>query len=255
MPDLVSLHQFAISLSSEAGDTALRHLQSDNDIQQKGEGSDVVTAVDVECEQRIIERIQAEYPEHGITGEEHGVVCHPDAPMQWLIDPLDGTNNYVMGMPMFGNCITVLMNGKPMVATVHDSVRRITTSAYSGGGAWRGGSPTRVGVFADLRRTTVSWTQGYEVTSDDPWVDQVLFDLEQVFKRVLRTWSPSIDWGLIAAGEVGAFAAWKNELHDLVGGELIVAEAGGDVWRDDSGELVVAGAAAVVARMREVLGY
>lgn len=253
MTDLESLHEFAISLSAEAGDTALHHLQSDNNIQQKGEGIDVVTSVDVACEQRIIERIQAAYPDHGITGEEHGIVCHPDAPIQWLVDPLDGTNNYVLGMPMFGNCITVLENGKPVVATVHDSVRRITTSAYAGGGAFRAGLPTRIREFADLSRTTISWTQGYVVAADDEWVNDVVFGLEKEFKRVLRTWSPSIDWGLIAASQVGAFATWKNALHDLVGGELIVIEAGGDVWHDESGDLVVAGEPRVVAKIREVM--
>lgn len=253
MTDLVALHQLAISLSAEAGDTALERLQSDVNIQQKGEGIDVVTAVDIACEQRIIERIQAAYPDHGIKGEEHGVICHPDAPIQWLIDPLDGTNNYVMGLPMFGNCITVLREGQPIVAAVHDSVRRITTSAYAGGGAFRAGLPTRVGTFTDIARTTVSWTQGYVVAADDEWVNSIVFDMEKVFKRVLRTWSPSIDWGLIAAGEVGAFGTWKNEMHDLIGGALIVAEAGGEIWRDDSGELIIAGAPEVVARMREVM--
>ena len=74
-----------------------------------------------------------------------------------------------------------------------------------------------------------------------------------MFKRVLRTWSPSIDWGLIAAGQVGAFVTWLNELHDLVGGELIVREAGGEVWKNDTGDLVIAGAADVVAKIREVM--
>lgn len=254
MPAIESLHDFAISLSTEAGDTALNHLQSDNNIQQKGAGIDVVTSVDVACEKRIIERIQAEYPDHGITGEEHGIVCRPEATTQWLIDPLDGTNNYVMGLPLFGNCITVLQDGKPVVAAVHDSVRRITTSAYLGGGAFRGGLPTRIREFPDISRTTISWTQGYVVAADDEWVNDTVFGLEKVFKRVLRTWSPSIDWGLIAASEVGAFAAWKNELHDLVGGELIVVEAGGEVWHDDSGDLVIAGEAGVVAKIREVMG-
>lgn len=253
MTDLSALHQFAISLSAEAGDTALARLQSDVNTQQKGEGIDVVTAVDIACEARIIERIQAAYPDHGITGEEHGSVCNADARIQWLIDPLDGTNNYVMGMPMFGNCITVLEDGKPVVAAVHDSVLRITTSAYAGGGAFRAGVPTRVGVFEDIARTTVSWTQGYVVPANDEWVNQIVFDMEQVFKRVLRTWSPSIDWGLIAAGHVGAFATWKNESHDLEGGVLIVAEAGGEIWRDDSGELVIAGAPEIVAKIREVM--
>ena len=71
---------------------------------------------------------------------------------------------------------------------------------------------------------------------------------------MLRTWSPSIDWGLIAAGHVGAFVTWQNELHDLIGGELIVAEAGGEVWHNDTGELVIAGAAEVVAKVLEVMG-
>lgn len=254
MPDLETLHEFAISLAAEAGDTALRHLQSDNNIQQKGDGIDVVTSVDVACELRIIERIQAAYPDHGITGEEHGKVANPDADIQWLIDPLDGTNNYVMGLPLFGNCITVLQDGKPVVGVVHDSMRRLTTSAYLGGGAFRGGLPTRIREFPDLSRTTISWTQGYVVAFDDEWVNDIVFGLEKAFKRVLRTWSPSIDWGLIAASEVGAFATWKNELHDLVGGQLIVAEAGGDVWHDESGDLVIAGETGVVARIREVMG-
>lgn len=253
MIDLPALHELAVSLAANAGDYALHALHHDNNVQNKGEGIDVITAVDVACEQEMIERIQATYPDHGIKGEEHGVVCNPDAAIRWLIDPLDGTNNYVLGMPMFGNCITVLQNDVPIVAVVHDSVSRITTSAWLGGGAYRNGKPTRIGAFTELHRTTISWTQGYEVASDDQFVASTLFALEQEFKRVLRTWSPSIDWGLIAAGSVGAFATWKNELHDLIGGELIVSEAGGHVWHNDSGDLVIAGAAEVVAKIREVM--
>lgn len=254
MTDYAAIHDLMTSLAREAGDYAVAKLREGIVSQQKGQGIDVVTEVDVACERRMIERIQAQFPDHGITGEEHGVVCNLDAPIQWLIDPLDGTNNYVLEMPMFGNCITVLEHGQPVVAAVHDSVSIITTSAYRGGGAWRNGIPTRIGTFPDMARTTISWTQGYVITMDDPWVNRVVYDLQQSFKRVLGTWSPSIDWGLIAAGKVGAFAAYKNELHDLVCGELIVTEAGGEVWKDDSGELVIAGAPEVVAKIREVIG-
>lgn len=254
MTDYAAIHDLMTSLAREAGDYAVAKLREGIVSQQKGQGIDVVTEVDVACERRMIERIQARFPDHGITGEEHGVVCNPDAPIQWLIDPLDGTNNYVLEMPMFGNCITVLEDGVPVVAAVHDSVSIITTSAYRGGGAWRNGIPTHVGSFPDLARTTISWTQGYVITTDDQWVRGVVFGLQQSFKRVLGTWSPSIDWGLIAAGKVGAFAAWKNELHDLLCGELIVAEAGGEIWKDGSGDLVIAGAPEVVAKIREVIG-
>lgn len=254
MIDLPAIHDLAVSLAANAGDYALNALQHDNNVQHKGEGIDVITAVDVACEQEMIARIQAAYPEHGIKGEEHGVVCNPDASIRWLIDPLDGTNNYVLGMPMFGNCITVLQNDIPVVAVVHDSVRRLTTSAWLGGGAFRDGEPARIGAFTELHRTTISWTQGYGVPANDDFVLSSLFAFEQTFKRVLRTWSPSIDWGLIAAGTVGAFVAWKNELHDLIGGELIVSEAGGQVWHDETGDLVIAGAPEIVAKVREVMG-
>ena len=115
MPALESLHEFAISLSAEAGDTALNHLQSDNNIQQKGEGIDVVTSVDVACEKRIIERIQAEYPDHGITGEEHGIVCRPEAPIQWLIDPLDGTTNFLHGLEIFSVSIALATSDHQLI--------------------------------------------------------------------------------------------------------------------------------------------
>lgn len=254
MTDYAAISDLVTSLALEAGDTAVTQLRQGIESQQKGHGIDVVTEVDIACELRMIERIQRNFPHHGITGEEHGVVCNADAPIQWLIDPLDGTNNYVLGMPMFGNCITVLEQGTPVVAAVHDSVSRITTWAYKGGGAWRHGHPVQIGSFPDLKRTTLSWTQGYAVPHDDIWVRETMAGLENSFKRVLRTWSPSIDWGLIAAGRIGAFVAWKNEAHDLLCGELIVAEAGGEIWRDASGDLVIAGAPEVVAKIRKVIG-
>lgn len=253
MIDYSRLHAFALELAADAGDYALAELMAQKDISRKGDGIDVVTAVDVEAERRIIARIQQEFPEHGITGEEHGCVCNPSSAIQWLIDPLDGTNNYVMAFPLFGNCITVLEAGEPVVAAFRNSMLRSTASAYAGGGAWVDGVKAEIGTFPDLPRTTVSWTQGYVVPTDDAFANDSLYKLEQVFKRALRTWSPSIDWGLISTGHVGAFVAFKNEPHDLVGGELLVRELGGDVWRDASGDLVIAGASEVVARILEVL--
>lgn len=253
MTTYAELHTFACELAAEAGDYALDQLLQHKDISQKGEGIDVVTAVDVECERRIIDHIQARYPDHGITGEEHGTVCHADAEFRWLIDPLDGTNNYVIGMPMFGSCVTLLQKNEPVVAAFRNSVLRTTSSAFKGGGAFVDDQPATIGTFPDIPRTTISWTQGYVVSSRDPWVNDSLFKLESTFKRVLRTWSPSIDWNLIAGGHVGAFVTWKNELHDLVGGELMVRELGGEVWKHDSEDLIIAGAPEVVEQILNVI--
>lgn len=251
-----AMHDLAVRMAREAGDYAVAQLDADNGVRGKGENGDVVTLVDDEAERRIISSIQDAYPDHAIFGEEHGMVGDPDAPIRWLVDPLDGTNNYVMGMPMFGVCITVMEGETPVVAVVHESVRGITTSAIRGKGAYRNGQRIELPEPRSLNRATISWTQGYGVTYDDPFRVHVIGTLEPRVKRLLGTWSPSIDWGLIAAGHVGAFVAYRNELWDLVGGAMIVQEAGGDVYRSPDPDLdcIIAGHPACVAELREMLG-
>jgi myo-inositol-1(or 4)-monophosphatase len=250
------MHDLAVRLAREAGDYAVAQLDSDNGIRGKGIRGDVVTHVDHEAERRIITAILDAFPDHAILGEESGHIGAPDAPVRWLVDPLDGTNNYVMGMPMFGACITACVGDEPIVAVVHESVRRITTSAIRGGGAFRNGSPIRLGFPVDLRRATISWTQGYGVTFEDAFRAHAINALEPNVKRLLRTWSPSVDWGLIAGGHVGAFVAYRNEVWDLVGGMLIVEEAGGHVYRapNEALDCVIAGHPDTVAELRELLG-
>jgi myo-inositol-1(or 4)-monophosphatase len=250
------MHDLAVRLAREAGDFAVAQLDADNGIRGKGDNGDVVTFVDHEAERRIIEAIQAAFPDHAILGEESGLVGDAEAPVRWLVDPLDGTNNYVMGMPMFGVCITVLQDDVPVAAVVHESVRAITTSAIHGQGAWRNGRPVHLPDPPPFTRATISWTQGYAVTHDDPFRAHVIRMLEPRVKRLLGTWSPSIDWGLIAAGHVSAFVAYRNERWDLLGGAMIVEEAGGEIYWSPDPELdcVIAGHPETVAKLREMLG-
>lgn len=255
MEQLQEMHDLAVRLAREAGDFAVAQLDADNSIRGKGERGDVVTLVDHEAERRIIEGILGAFPDHAILGEESGHIGPDDAPVRWLVDPLDGTNNYVMGMPMFGVCITALAGDEPLVAVVHESVRGITTSAMRGNGAFRNGNPIQLGDAVPLERATISWMQGYAVTHDDPFRTRVVNTMEATVKRVLRTWSPAVDWGLIAAGHVGAFVVYRNEPWDLLGGAMIVREAGGDIYRvpDEVLDCVIAGHAETVAALRDAL--
>jgi myo-inositol-1(or 4)-monophosphatase len=252
---LQEMHDLAVRLAREAGDYAVAQLDAENGITGKGSAGDVVTLVDHEAERRIIAAIQAAFPDHAILGEESGLIGSESAPVRWLVDPLDGTNNYVMGMPMFGVCITACAGNEVLVAVVHESVRGITTSAIRGHGAFRNGQPIRLGNAVPLNRATISWTQGYGVSHEDAFRARATDLLEAQAKRLLRTWSPSVDWGLIAAGHVSAFVSYRNELWDLLGGAMIVQEAGGEIYRapDDEFDCVIAGHPETVAKLRELL--
>lgn len=247
------MRDVAVRLAREAGRFAVGELEGNLGIEAKGRGSDVVTRVDHEAERRIVAGIRDAFPGHAILGEESGRHGDDDATIRWLVDPLDGTNNYVMGLPLFGVCLTACIGDEPVVAVVHDSVRDVTTSAVRNGGAFRGERRLDIGEAPGLERATLSWSQGYAVTYDDAFRIHAMEAMERSAKRVLRTWAPSIDWGLVAAGQIGAFVAYRNEVWDLVGGALIVQEAGGVVYRTPGGDCVIVGHGQTVSELRSLL--
>lgn len=257
--DLRSAAGLAISLAQEAGDLAVSEQDSAR-VEAKGDAADLVTHVDREAERMIVSSIAERYPDHGILGEEDGQQgAGPTAEYNWLIDPLDGTHNYVLGIDVYGVCITLCRGDEPLVAVVHDSPRRRTYWAIKGEGAYMlrndSGDPHQLTLTTteDLRRLTISYTQGYGVTFDDTLRNRLFDALERSSKRVLRSWAPSADWGLLAVGRVGALVAYRNEIWDLVGGCLIAEEAGAAVLRDESKELVLVGHPQAVEELSGVL--
>ncbi|MBT2483492.1 MULTISPECIES: inositol monophosphatase family protein [unclassified Microbacterium] len=243
--DIRSAADLAIRLARDAGEFAVAEREQAR-VESKGDGTDLVTHVDREAERGIVAAIAARYPDHSILGEEEGEQGAEQSEYRWLIDPLDGTNNYVLGLDVYGVCITLCHRDAPVMAVVHDSPRRRTYWAIIEEGAWlsREGGPAQrlllTGAEA-LAHTTVSLTQGYGVGHDDDRRNRMFAALERQTKRVLRTWAPSADWGLLATGRLGAIVAYRNAAWDLVGGALIAAEAGARVHTDSTGDLVIVG--------------
>lgn len=214
---------------------------------------DVVTHVDREAERRITAAVNAAYPDHAVLGEEFGLQGDPDAEYRWLVDPLDGTNNYVLGLDLYGVCLTLCRRGEPVVAVVHDSARCRSYAAIVGQGATLNGASVQMSAPEPLDRVTVSWLQGYAVGANDPAAQRMFKTLERGCKRVLRTWAPSIDWGLIATGKVSAMIAHRNEPWDLVGGALIACEAGAQILTSTNGETVLVSHPAVLTELATLL--
>lgn len=250
---MTALEDTALELVETAGNYATAQRALNPQVHRKGDGIDIVTEVDIACENRMIETIRKTFAEHGIVGEETGQHGPQDAPFQWYLDPLDGTHNYAMGLSTYGVCATVCYEGQPVVSAVRDSVQRRTTHARLHHGVFVDGTATVALPETAPQSATVSWMQGYRVTKNDPFAAQAHAALRLSAKRVLQTWAPAIDWGLLAAGHVSAIVAYHNELHDAIGGYLIATELGGVVhhMRDDS--VVVVGEQSTVQRLAAIL--
>jgi myo-inositol-1(or 4)-monophosphatase len=209
---------------------------------QKSSSGDLVTDIDYQAEHLMIEVIHSAFPNHRISSEEGGAVDGPPE-WTWLIDPLDGTNNVVLGIPLYGSCVTLCHNGDAVVAAIYAAHEDATYSAVRGKGALRNGKPIRIRHDGAPRLATVSWINGYGVPPGDADARRALGLLERRFKRTLTLWSPSVDWSLLVRGRTGALLAYKNEPEDLLCGVLIAAEAGAIITDFDGHEVTDVGAA------------
>jgi myo-inositol-1(or 4)-monophosphatase len=249
-------------LAARAGDIAQRFLHADaGSVHAKGERGDVVTDADLEAERLIVDGLRSSFPGHQIQSEEAGLL-DGDPVWRWLVDPLDGTNNLALGLPLLGVCISLLHEGQPVLSVVRDGSRGRTFTAAAGRGAQCDGTPLRIAAPPAPPRMTVSWIQGYAVGEDDAFAAQAPRALARSHKRLLATWAPAVDWSLTATGRVAAVVAHRNEAEDLVAGLLLIREAGGatcdrtgaPVGTDSIADTVIAGHHGGVAAVLRTLG-
>ena len=189
---------------------------------------DYVTEVDRASEEAIIDILRTAYPDHGFLGEETGV--HPgrdgdEAPeYQWVIDPLDGTTNFIHGFPVYAVSIALLHRGQPVQAVVHDPSRNDIFTASRGGGA-----------FLNDRRIRVSGQTRYHdamLGAHVPWLaggkQAARFaELLGNCASARRIGSTVLDLAYVAAGRLDGFCGVGLKPWDLAAGGLLVLEAGG----------------------------
>lgn len=217
----------AVRAARRAGDIILRHYEDRDSYQVKQKSDrDFVTEVDKRAESIIINEIRKHYPSHGIIAEESEPV-NPDADIQWYIDPLDGTTNFVHGYPHFCVSIAAWQKGKPLLAVVHDPMRDETFEAKNGGGAFLNRRRLRVSNCAKVKNAL--FASGIPPYNRD--------DLDNFLKRMdtcmhnadgyRRGGSAALDLAYVAAGRIDAY--WESGLKswDIAAGVLLVQEAGG----------------------------
>lgn len=199
---------------------------------------DVKAAADREAEKRVFDVITREFPEHLLHGEESGRGQSAsngesaESTYEWVVDPLDGTNNFASGLPLFATAVAVLRDGHPVVSVIYEPLPDTLYVATAGGGATVDGKPlhtqsTRNDVTLDCG--TVSFVVGLPAARDEALAaraDVIRNALDSRCKRVVETWSPCVDWGLVARGSLEGIVCFHPDVYEQYAGELLAAEAG-----------------------------
>ncbi|MFM2478407.1 inositol-1-monophosphatase [Celerinatantimonas sp. MCCC 1A17872] len=193
--------------------------------QSKG-ANDYVTNVDQAAERAIIETIQKSYPEHGIVAEESGITQGENSDFQWIIDPLDGTTNFIKGIPHFAVSVALQVKGKTEHAIIYDPLLNELFTASRGQGAQLNGYRLRVNKLRDL--------DGAIIATGLPFKQKHLTEtyfamLNAVFEDcgdIRRAGSAALDLAYVAAGRLDGYFELGLKPWDLAAGELIAREAG-----------------------------
>jgi myo-inositol-1(or 4)-monophosphatase len=252
------LLNIAVGAARRAGDVIVRSLDRVGAlvVSEKGR-NDFVSEVDRAAEQAVIATIRKSYPAHGFLAEESGAT--PGDDYTWVIDPLDGTTNFLHGFPQFAVSVACRHRGRAEVGVVFDPLRGELFTAERGGGTQLDGRRLRVSQRTGLEGALVG--TGFPYRGNRRWLKPYLQMLESVMQAtagVRRPGAASLDLAYVAAGRLDAF--WESGLSpwDTAAGILLITEAGGRVGNLAGGDYadgghLLAGTPKVYAALAELL--
>ncbi len=217
----------AIRAARKAGNHIAKSLENAEKIESTQKGSnDFVTNVDKEAETIIIDTIKHSYPEHSIIAEENGMIEGKDSDVQWIIDPLDGTANFIKGIPHFSVSIAVRIKGRTEVACVYDPMQNELFTAQRGSGAQLNSARIRVKPLKDLQGAILATGFPFKQKQHSESYFKILSALFVECADFRRTGSAALDLCYVAAGRVDGYFELGLKPWDLAAGELIAREAG-----------------------------
>ena len=196
-------------------------------ISQK-KANDFVTEVDHAAEQAIIETLLTAYPGHGIWAEESGrEQGAQDSEYVWIIDPLDGTTNFIHGLPVYCVSIALAVRGKIEQAVVYDPTRNDLFTATKGRGAYLNDRRIRVSKRTELKQALISTGFPYRAGDNFEHYLTMMGDVMQKTAGLRRPGAAALDLAYVAAGYTEGFFELGLQPWDVAAGSLLVTEAGG----------------------------
>lgn len=231
----------ATALAIAGGEVLLRLQAARSGARSKGFRRELVTEADRETERVVVGGLLQQFPDHAVLAEE-GVLTvqgekSSNSDWTWIVDPLDGTTNFVHGLPFFAVAIGLAYRSVPVVGVVHAPVLQQTYSAALGLGATCNGTPLRVSPTTELADALLA--TGFAYRRDEAGAVDNLERLRRVMphcRDVRRFGSAELDLCLVARGAYDAY--WEFDLapYDVAAGAIVVREAGGVVTDIDGGD-------------------
>jgi histidinol-phosphatase len=232
--------EVAIAAARAAGDVALRYFRTGLTVEYKGDRSPV-TRADRECEQRIVEVLHAAFPDYGVVGEEFGET--PGAGARWIIDPIDGTKNFIRGIPYFATLIGLEEEGEITAGVIYAPAIDDLLYAQKGQGAYDRTGRLQVSSIATLRQGMIVFG-GIDIFRQAGRWD--------AFERLVRTSGRQRGFGdyfghtFVARGQAEAMVELDLKPWDLAAIKIVIEEAGGR-FTDFTGAATIYGGTAIAS--------
>jgi len=232
--------EIAVRIAQEAGALVRQRFGQQHEVTFKG-AVDPVTEADQAAETLILTRLRAHFPHHAFHAEEGGGAAWQTGAPTWLIDPLDGTNNFAHNFPHVGISLGLVIAGEPVVGVIHDPLREETFAARRGAGATCNGQPLHVTSTATLAEAFLATGLPYErrVLADNN--TRRLDHFARRCQGIRRAGAAALDLAYVACGRFDGY--WEPLLKpwDVAAGILLVREAGGQVTDFTGGPEVLSG--------------
>lgn len=219
----------AILTVKAAGKIHKKYFNTDIEVKSKATSYDLVTIADIEAEKKIVSVIKKYFKGHNFLAEENKYE-KTTSDYTWIIDPLDGTNNFSAGLPIFCASVALVKKNEPVVGAIYDVTRDELFYAQKGCGAYLNGKKIRVSTVSSLKKalfiTGFYYDRGKEMDENLKKIRQFLI------RRVIgirRLGSAALDLCYVAAGRASGYWEYTLSPWDFAAGMLIVKEAGGKI--------------------------
>jgi myo-inositol-1(or 4)-monophosphatase len=235
-------------IAREAGDLALRFFRAQDSlkVEQKGH-QDFVSQADRDVETFVRQALAAAFPDDSIVGEEHAPTVGTSG-VTWVIDPIDGTTNFVNGIPAWTVVLAGVADGKTQFGVIHDPCHDEIYTAMRGQGAQMNG--TAMHITSDRGMTEGTVGIGFSNRTSTKGIDRLISAMLAEGGVFYRNASGALSLAYVASGRLLGYAEDHMNAWDCLAGQLLVAEAGGVVETQDADSMIARGGRVIVGTPR-----